>query len=470
MAIKITKNGTAGAQDRAPAAKTYQEGSSQGKTSGRIKITKIERPQTAAKPTQTIPVEGTTSNVEPSMGNSSAGSQTARSSLPAERGSKHKSGKEISQSIVRNEDAAKRIGATVRGTAQNLGANASGFLAALVAAAEEMDKEYRDAKEKAGVTTHADEMNPYPKTNEEITRGNRAGIDLLEGIADTQRAKAAENIRTAKEGLGTAGKVGIDAFQIGMNLAGIVGANAILPGLGTAALGVSSGGSMANDYRKAQGENYNPLAGAGLAIGGAASVGIGGAAAKGAIRYGGALLNKLGLGNSAIAQNVLGALSDIAFAGGMSATNEYAKAAAYGDSYWDGAVVMLPLRETEDGHAERPLMFLLTGEPAHDSHSGPVPGHLTLHQIMGLPDTLLARCMTHELLTDKEVREIIRSGRVSAENYLDILLWYLAGNYETHYLGMAGIDAEGCCADLIFHHLTPQAEHFQFYLEEIPQF
>lgn len=338
MAIKITKNGTAGAQDRAPAAKTYQEGSSQGKASGRIKITKIERPQTAAKPTQTIPVEGTTSNVEPSVGNSSAGSQTARSSLPAERGSKHKSGKEISQSIVRNEDAAKRIGATVRATAQNLGANASGFLAALVAAAEEMDKEYRDAKEKAGVTTHADEMNPYPKTNEEITRGNRAGIDLLEGIADTQRAKAAQNIQAAKEGLGTAGRVGIDAFQIGMNLAGIVGANAILPGLGTAALGVSSGGAMANDYRQAQGENYNPLAGAGLAIGGAASVGVGGAAAKGAIRYGGALLNKLGLGNSAIAQNVLGALSDIAFAGGMSATNEYAKAAAYGDSYEDVAI------------------------------------------------------------------------------------------------------------------------------------
>ena len=413
MAIKITKNGTAGAQDRAPAAKTYQEGSSQGKASGRIKITKIERPQTAAKQKWTVgnigqygagnidlydrpqyrnangsisTVDSTSYNIDgqevllPTVWNRNGTpyhssndeeilqryrdtgeylgkfstveeandyaeklhlEQQERypsSSLPAERGSKHKSDKEISQSIVRNEDAAKRIGATVRATAQNLGANASGFLAALVAAAEEMDKEYRDAKEKAGVTTHADEMNPYPKTNEEITRGNRAGIDLLEGIADTQRAKAAQNIRTAKEGLGTAGKVGIDAFQIGMNLAGIVGANAILPGLGTAALGVSSGGSMANDYRQAQGENYNPLAGAGLAIGGAASVGVGGAAAKGAIRYGGALLNKLGLGNSAIAQNVLGALSDIAFAGGMSATNEYAKAAAYGDSYEDVAI------------------------------------------------------------------------------------------------------------------------------------
>lgn len=413
MAIKITKNGTAGAQDRAPAAKTYQEGSSQGKASGRIKITKIERPQTAAKQKWTVgnigqygagnidlydrpqyrnangsisTVDSTSYNIDgqevllPTVWNRNGTpyhssndeeilqryrdtgeylgkfstveeandyaeklhlEQQERypsSSLPAERGSKHKSGKEISQSIVRNEDAAKRIGATVRATAQNLGANASGFLAALVAAAEEMDKEYRDAKEKAGVTTHADEMNPYPKTNEEITRGNRARIALLEGIADTQRAKAAENIRTAKEGLGTAGRVGIDAFQIGMNLAGIVGANAILPGLGTAALGVSSGGSMANDYRQAQGENYNPLAGAGLAIGGAASVGVGGAAAKGAIRYGGALLNKLGLGNSAIAQNVLGALSDIAFAGGMSTTNEYAKAAAYGDSYEDVAI------------------------------------------------------------------------------------------------------------------------------------
>ena len=413
MAIKITKNGTAGAQDRAPAAKTYQEGSSQGKASGRIKITKIERPQTTAKQKWTVgnigqygagnidlydrpqyrnangsisTVDSTSYNIDgqevllPTVWNRNGTpyhssndeeilqryrdtgeylgkfstveeandyaeklhlEQQERypsSSLPAERGSKHKSGKEISQSIVRNEDAAKRIGATVRATAQNLGANASGFLAALVAAAEEMDKEYRDAKEKAGVTTHADEMNPYPKTNEEITRGNRAGIDLLEGVADTQRAKAAENIQTAKEGLGTAGRVGIDAFQIGMNLAGIVGANAILPGLGTAALGVSSGGSMANDYRQAQGENYNPLAGAGLAIGGAASVGVGGAAAKGAIRYGGALLNKLGLGNSAIAQNVLGALSDIAFAGGMSATSEYAKAAAYGDSYEDVAI------------------------------------------------------------------------------------------------------------------------------------
>ena len=210
MAIKITKNGTAGAQDGAPAAKTYQEGSSQGKASGRIKITKIERPQTTAKQKWTVgnigqygagnidlydrpqyrnangsisTVDSTSYNIDgqevllPTVWNRNGTpyhssndeeilqryrdtgeylgkfstveeandyaeklhlEQQERypsSSLPAERGSKHKSGKEISQSIVRNEDAAKRIGATVRATAQNLGANASGFLAALVAAA-----------------------------------------------------------------------------------------------------------------------------------------------------------------------------------------------------------------------------------------------------------------------------------------------------------------------------------------------
>lgn len=335
------KTGTGGAQDRAPAAKTYQEGSSQGKASGRIKITKIERPQTAAKQKWTVgnigqygagnidlydrpqyrnangsisTVDSTSYNIDgqevllPTVWNRNGTpyhssndeeilqryrdtgeylgkfstveeandyaeklhlEQQERypsSSLPAERGSKHKSGKEISQSIVRNEDAAKRIGATVHATAQNLGANASVL---------PRGRSWRPRRKwtRNTVTRRRRRRHHARRRNEPIPqdkRGDHArqparGIDLLEGIADTQRAKAAQNIRTAKEGLGTAGKVGIDAFQIGMNLAGIVGANAILPGLGTAALGVSSGGSMANDYRQAQGENYNPLAGAGLA-------------------------------------------------------------------------------------------------------------------------------------------------------------------------------------------------------------
>ena len=184
MAIKITKNGTAGAQDRAPAAKTYQEGSSQGKASGRIKITKIERPQTvqtASKQKRTVgnigqygagnidlydrpryrnangsisTVDSASYNIDgqevllPTVWNRNGTPYHSQndeeilqhyrdtgeylgkfstveeandyaeklhleqqerypsSTLPAERGSKHKSGKEISQSIVRNEDAA----------------------------------------------------------------------------------------------------------------------------------------------------------------------------------------------------------------------------------------------------------------------------------------------------------------------------------------------------------------------------
>ena len=68
-------------------------------------------------------------------------------------------------------------------------------------------------------------------------------------------------------------------------------------------------------------------------LGGLASAGIGSAAAKGALKYGGEIVNSLGLGKSKIAQYALGTLSDAAFSGGISAANEYAKAAAYGDSY-----------------------------------------------------------------------------------------------------------------------------------------
>lgn len=176
----------------------------------------------------------------------------------------------------------------------------------------------------------------YPKTNEEVTRGNRAGVQLLEGIADTQRAKAQANTARAKEGASALGSIGIDALQIGLNLAAIVGANAVAPGAGLALMGTQSGGAAANDYRKyaaANGQEANPYAAAGLALGGLASAGAGSAAAKGALKYGGALVNRLGLGSSKIVQYALGALGDMAFSGGMSAGNEYAKAAAYGDSY-----------------------------------------------------------------------------------------------------------------------------------------
>lgn len=53
---------------------------------------------------------------------------------------------------------------------------------------------------------------------------------------------------------------------------------------------------------------------------------------------------------------------------------------------------------------------------------------------------------------------------------MSILLWYLAGNYEQHYLGLGGVDSEGYYIDLIFHHRTLRAEHIQFYLEDVPQF
>ena len=392
MAIRITQIKPEGAQKSAPSAKDYsgeKKGSAGGAVSGgsgRIKITKLpeaEAPHTVAAgrkttreteradeldkltrpsarrieaadeadkqnpPRRTLETPAGSSLVRDMDGGAlqqemvrqpeeAAKNGLFQRALPEERGSRHHSGKELSQKILRDTETAERIRSAAAGTAQGAAANTAGFLGALVAAAEKIDKQYRDEKERLGVTTHADEMNPYPRTNEEITRGNRAGVQLLEGIADTQRAKAQESTARAKKGASALGSAGVDALQIGLNLAAIVGASAAAPGAGLLLMGTQSGGAAANDYRQyaaANGQEANPYAAAGLAIGGVASAGIGSAAAKGALKYGGALVNRLGLGNSRIAQYALGALSDAAFSGGMSAANEYAKAAAYGDSY-----------------------------------------------------------------------------------------------------------------------------------------
>ena len=392
MAIRITQIRPEGAQKSAPSAKDYSgekkasAGSAVSGGSGRIKITKLpeaEAPHTVAAgrkttreteradeldkltrpsarrteaadeadkqnpPRRTLETPAGSSLVRDMDGGAlqqemvrqleeAAKNGLFQRTLPEERGSRHQSGKELSQKILRDTETAERIRSAAAGTAQGAAANTAGFLGALVAAAEKIDKQYRDEKERLGVTTHADEMNPYPRTNKEITRGNRAGVQLLEGIADTQRAKAQESTAQAKKGASALGSAGVDALQIGLNLAAIVGASAAAPGAGLLLMGTQSGGAAANDYRQYAAENgqeANPYAAAGLAIGGVASAGIGAAAAKGALKYGSALVNKLGLGNSKIAQYALGALSDAALSGGMSAANEYAKAAAYGDSY-----------------------------------------------------------------------------------------------------------------------------------------
>lgn len=377
MAIKITQIKPEGAQKSAPSAKDYFEEKPRGENTediGRIKITKIPGAETPcavpASPTQT---PDTRTPYQKALDEAAA--KTQREGLPPERGSKHHKGKYDYRRTVRNEEATQQARDVIGGVTHSAKGNAASFLAALVEAAEKVDKQYRDAKERAGVRTHADEMRAT--TNEEITRGNEEAIKMLHGIADEQHKQARESNERAKENVGTAGKIGISALQMGMNLAAIVGANAAIPGSGIVMMGVQGGGAAAQEYRNhhnietdedalaylysqemlrhlndpnddkpvktqwtreeidavKERYKYNPYAAAGLALGGLASAGIGSAAAKGALKYGGEIVNSLGLGKSKIAQYALGALSDAAFSGGISAANEYAKAAAYGDSY-----------------------------------------------------------------------------------------------------------------------------------------
>lgn len=134
--------------------------------------------------------------------------------------------------------------------------------------------------------------------------------------------------------------------------------------------------------------------------------------------------------------------------------------------YQEGAVVMRVIRSpggTPSGQSVN-LSFAVSSDETVRR------GQLTPLQMSELPGALFAHYMTHPIPTDEEVRRLAQAGRVSGTDYMSILLWYMAGNYEQHYLGLGGVDSEGYYIDLVFHHRTPQAEHIQFYLEDVPQF
>ena len=134
--------------------------------------------------------------------------------------------------------------------------------------------------------------------------------------------------------------------------------------------------------------------------------------------------------------------------------------------YQEGAVVMRVIRSPGGTPSGQSVSLSFAVSPDKTVRRG----HLTLLQISELPDALFTHCMTHPTPTDEEVLRLAQAGRVSGMDYMSILLWYLAGNYTQHYLGLGGVDSEGYYIDLLFHHQTPRAEHIQFYLEDVPQF
>ena len=134
--------------------------------------------------------------------------------------------------------------------------------------------------------------------------------------------------------------------------------------------------------------------------------------------------------------------------------------------YQEGAVVMQVIRSPDGTPSGQSVSLSFAVNPDKTVRRS----YLTLQQIAELPAALFSHYMTYPIPTDEEVRRLAQAGRGSGTDYMSILLWYLAGNYEQHYLGLGGVDSEGYYIDLIFHHRTLRAEHIQFYLEDVPQF
>ena len=92
---------------------------------------------------------------------------------------------------------------------------------------------------------------------------------------------------------------------------------------------------------------------------------------------------------------------------------------------------------------------------------------LTHQQALGLPDDLYQHYLTHAVPDGEEVCRMAASGRITQKDYQGVLLWYLDGHFGENYLGAGGVDGTGIYIDLIFCYRTPQAQHLQFYLDDI---
>ena len=123
--------------------------------------------------------------------------------------------------------------------------------------------------------------------------------------------------------------------------------------------------------------------------------------------------------------------------------------------YQEGAVVMQVIRSPDGTPSGQSVSLSFAVNPDKTVRRS----YLTLQQIAELPAALFSHYMTYPIPTDEEVRRLAQAGRVSGTDYMSILLWYLAGNYEQHYLGLGGVDSEGYYIDLIFHYRTLRAEH-----------
>ena len=92
------------------------------------------------------------------------------------------------------------------------------------------------------------------------------------------------------------------------------------------------------------------------------------------------------------------------------------------------------------------------------------PNPLTYQQAIGQRDDLYRHFLTHPLLSDEEVLALTAKGVVTETEYRDITLWYFNGHIPTCWLGPLGVDGTGDYYALVLDYNQPNAQRYQFYL------
>ena len=144
------------------------------------------------------------------------------------------------------ENAARRVGKTITGTAKSVAADV-----------EETLGQLRSTKGNSGTGGNLggwgsyERMSAPTKTREELAAEQRALKEALFQKSDELSEAAADDLNVAKSGLSALGKMSVDLGSEGTKLVGDLAANLIMPGAGTAGMLIRAFGSGAREARHA---------------------------------------------------------------------------------------------------------------------------------------------------------------------------------------------------------------------------
>lgn len=94
------------------------------------------------------------------------------------------------------------------------------------------------------------------------------------------------------------------------------------------------------------------------------------------------------------------------------------------------------------------------------------PNPLTHQQALGLSNELYRHYLTHDLLDDDAVIALASQKAITEQQYNDILVWYLNGNFASCWLGPYGVDGTGNSYRLVINYRRPEEKQFIFYVQD----